>query len=88
MFQNFRYANNAPYGLRLTHAGNIVMSKYFEKYQFELVSRANLEALMLLDQNMQWPYYVGTKYVAFYLQSDAAWFTMTGCDLNQYVKMI
>ena len=88
MFDNFRYVNGAPFGLRLTHAGNIVMAKYFEKYQFENASKVNHKALIILDQNMQWPYYVGNKYVAFYLQADAGWYVMTGCDLNQYTKMI
>lgn len=88
MFENFRYVNHEPYGLRLTHAGNALMSKYFEKYQFENATRVNHHALVVLDQNMLWPYYVGHKYVAFYLQADAAWYTLTGCDLNQYVKMI
>lgn len=88
MFKNFRYVHHEPFGLRLTQTGNTVMEKFFEKYQFENASKVNHTAMIILDQNMQWPYYVGNKYVAFYLQSDAAWYMMAGSDLNQYVKMI
>ena len=88
LFENFRYIKGVPYGLRLTHGGNAIMAKHFEKYQYENSSRVNHKSLIVLDQNMQWPYYVGHKYVAFYSQTDAGWYAMTGYDLNQYTKLI
>lgn len=88
LFKNFRMSNNTPVGLRLSYLGNTMMANYYKEYSFPINGEVNHKAIILLDKNMKWPYYIGKKYVTFYSENDAAWFRLNDNDLSKYSEYV
>lgn len=86
MFKNYRIKNKEHYGLRLTGVGNNLLKRVYDAYTYEISGDINHQAYILLDQNMQWPYYVGRKLATFYSENDAAWFRLNNNDLKLYTE--
>ena len=72
--------------LRIRKAQKPRPLKRWEKIQCPLEENPSNQALILLDKNMQWPYYVGKKYVTFFNEVDASWFQLTGKNLKQFAE--
>lgn len=88
IFKNYRHTSKQRRGLRLTYIGDRVMSKQFASYSYETSERISHKAILGLDKNMLWPYYIGKQHVTFYNQDDAAWFQLNGGDLNTYTDYL
>lgn len=88
VFKNYRHTTKTRRGLRLTYIGDRVMCKHFKSYSYETVEPISNKALLSLDKNMIWPYYIGRQHVSFYSQDDAAWFQLNGGNINTYTDMI
>lgn len=88
IFKNYRHTSKYSKGLRLTYIGDRVMCKHFVSYSYETSERISHKAILGLDKNMLWPYYIGKQHVTFYNQDDAAWFQLNGGDLNTYTDYL
>jgi len=88
IFKNYRVKNTTHCGLRLTYIGDRLMSKHFSSYSYETEKRISNSALLGLDKNMIWPYYIGKQHVTFYSTDDAAWFQLNGHDINTFTDFI
>lgn len=88
IFKNYRHTSNNRRGLRLTYLGNRVMRKHFTSYSYENSEITSNKAILGLDKNMLWPYYISNKLVTFYNQDDAAWFKLNGSDINTYTNYL
>jgi len=88
LFKNFRMSNHIPVGLRLSYLGNSLMAESYQEYSFPIKGTVSHKAIILLDRNMKWPYYIGKKYVTFYSENDAAWFRLNDNDLSKYSEYV
>jgi len=88
IFKNFRITKNCPTGLRLSHAGNIVLAKAWQSWKFQHTGNITHKAYILLDKNMIWPYYIGTKFITFYSENDASWFKLNGNNISKYSEYV
>lgn len=88
IFKNYRHTSKNRRGLRLTYLGNRVMRKHFASYNYENTEITSNKAILGLDKNMLWPYYISNKHVTFYNQDDAAWFRLNGSDINTYTNYL
>ena len=88
IFANYRVLNGTAQGIRLTTFGNNLMSKHYDSYKYEHNGNVHNKAFILLDKQMNWPYYLGKKIVTFYNENDAAWFRLNGNDINSYVEFL
>lgn len=88
LFKNYRYRNNEHLGLSLSYSGNQLLQKTFESYSYPVETKINHAAIIALDKNMLWPYYIGKQYVTFYSADDASWFQLNGKDLNSFSNYI
>lgn len=87
LFTNYRprRANKPAQGLRLTRYGESVMVRAFDHWRFESEQIVSGKIALMLDRNMQWPYYVDQKTVTLFNQEDAAWFKLSG-DISGFVE--
>jgi|TARA_B110000483_G_C18141469_1_gene521640 hypothetical protein len=88
MFTNFRSTKTSTHGLRLSYAGNVIMGRTYDHWTYDHVGNINHKAILTLDKNMVWPYYIGKKLVTFYSENDAAWFRLNGGDIAKYSEYI
>lgn len=89
VFRNYRYSNQTQHcGIRLTTLGNQLLRKHYVAYDYTIDRRITNKSLLVLDQQMAWPYYVGNTRVTFYSENDAAWFCLNGNNLEDFVDYI
>jgi hypothetical protein len=90
LFINYRHTKYSGHkGLRLIFNGMEVMNKHFESYLFVHDSYPFSKQLFVkLDRKMIWPYYVSKNFIVFYSSTEAAWFTLNGSDLKQFVECL
>lgn len=88
IFYNYRTKNNMPMGLRLSTLGNKLLCKCYDCYKYQHSEKLNHKTLLILDKNMKWPYYLTKTHVIFYNQDDAAWFRLSGANLNTYIEYL
>ena len=90
IFKNHRYNKNTKQhrGIRLTTLGNQLLRKHYVAYDYVIEHKVSNKALLTLDQHMTWPYYVGRTRVSFYSENDAAWFTLNGNNLDNFVDYL
>lgn len=88
IFKNYRISRTGPKGLRLSYIGDRMCVKHFANYTYKLASEIQNSAMIGLDKNMIWPYYVGKEHINFYSQDDAAWFQLNGSDINSFTDFI
>ena len=86
MFVNYRKTKDKHFGLRLSYVGEVIMKAHFSEYKYLIQNTPSNQALIVLDKKMEWPYYVGKKYVAFFNEIDASWFSLTGHDLAKFTE--
>lgn len=86
IFANYRRTKTKHIGLRLTFLGETLMRKSFTAYKYILDDMPSNQSLILLDKNMQWPYYIGKKYITFFNEVDASWYQLTGKNLKQFAE--
>ena len=86
MFQNYRRTKHKHLGLRLSFIGERVMRSHFTSYKYILEEKPSNQSLISLDKNMQWPYYIGQKYITFFNEVDASWYRLTGNNLKQFTE--
>lgn len=86
IFQNYRRTKNKHLGLRLSFIGETLMRGYFTYYKYQLNEQPSNQSLISLDKNMQWPYYIGQKYITFFNEVDASWYRLTGNNLKQFTE--
>ena len=86
MFKNYRVKNKKPYGLRLTGVGNTLLKRVYDAHTYPITGKVHHQALVLMDLNMQWPYYVGRTLATFYSENDSAWFRLNNNDLKLYTE--
>ena len=86
IFTNYRRTKSPHIGLRLSFLGETLMRKTFKAYKYPLEDHPSNHSLILLDPNMQWPYYLGKKYVTFFNEVDASWFQLTGKNIKQFAE--
>jgi hypothetical protein len=88
LFKNYRYRKNLHHGLRLSYLGNRVLSKHFQSHAFRIEKQPNLQSLVILDNQMKWPYYISKGMAVFYSDNDAAWFKLNGEDMSTFTGYI
>lgn len=88
LFKNYRYRKNSHHGLRLSYLGNRVLSKHFQSHAFQIEKQPNLQSLVILDNQMKWPYYISKRMAVFYSDNDAAWFKLNGEDMSTFTGYI
>ena len=88
MFKNYRENSATTKGLRLTYTGLLVLRKHYTCYKYSNNDRISNQALLVLDKEMQWPYYVSSSQVVFFSENDAAWFRLNGENLNDFVDFL
>ena len=86
IFQNYRRTKSKHMGLRLSFIGETLMRNYFTHYKYKLEEQPSNQSLISLDKNMQWPYYIGQKYITFFNEVDASWYRLTGNNLKQFTE--
>lgn len=88
IFKNYRTSTKGHKGLRLSYLGDRVCCKHFASYTYKLEEAVQNQAILSLDRNMLWPYYIGKEHISFYSQDDAAWFQLNGSNINTYGDFI
>lgn len=88
LFINYRKTSTASRGLRLSYLGTVLMKRHYDEYRYELSQIPSNKVYVMLDKNMEWPYYIGKKYVSFFNKDDAAWFRLNNSDLNSYIEQL
>ena len=88
LFLNYRLLNGEHHGLRLTSLGAKVMQKEYDSYRYDMDIKPNHKAFMVLDQNANWPYYIGRKYITYFAEQDAAWYRLNSSNINEYVDYL
>jgi hypothetical protein len=88
LFKNYRYRKNSHHGLRLSYLGNRVLSKHFQSHAFRIEKQPNLQSLVILDNQMKWPYYISKGMAVLYSDNDAAWFKLNGEDMSTFTGYI
>lgn len=88
MFKNFRTSTVKSKGLRLTYTGMLLLRRHYTFYKYSNNERISNQALLVLDKEMQWPYYVSSSQVVFFSENDAAWFRLNGENLNDFVDFL
>lgn len=86
IFQNYRESQGKGRGLRLTHKGHTLASKYYETYTFTDIDKYQKGAILILDSHQQWPYYLSGNRVVFYEEIDASMFRIAGHNLDDYTR--
>jgi hypothetical protein len=90
IFKNHRYnkTTNQHHGIRLSTLGNQLLRKHYQAYDYVIDHKVSNKSLLLMDQHMTWPYYVGRTRVSFYSENDAAWFSLNGKNLDDYADYL
>lgn len=88
VFRNYRKTAGKHRGIRLTTLGNQLLRNHYVAYDYIIEHKVSNKALLTLDQHMTWPYYVGKTRVSFYSENDAAWFTLNGNNLDDFVDYL
>lgn len=88
MFKNYRENSVATKGLRLTFTGLIVLRKHYTCYKYPNSNRISNRALLVMDREMQWPYYVSDGQIVFFNENDAAWFRLNGENLDDFTEQL
>lgn len=79
IFKNYRFKNNQHHGLRLRRVGHDILAKKFKYFKYKNnMPRVSNSALVALDKQMKWPYYISSNLVVFYSEVDAAVFSLSG----------
>ena len=60
-----------PNTLRLRKRGADQLNKIYTSYMFEIDTTVNSGALLKLYKKMEYPYYIGKKYIVLYSEQDA-----------------
>ena len=88
IFQNFRVRRGQPEGLRLTHLGNELLKRNFEYFEFNHSIMPTPRMYLVLDNQMQWPYYFTKKKMVLYNREDASWYKLNGNDIESFIDII
>lgn len=89
MFNNYRREHDGTTrGLKLSKFGHSRMRKIFDSHEYEVTEPLTPRALVALDNNMTWPYYVDRSKIVFYSDVDASWFTLSGESLNTMTEIL
>ena len=77
-----------PEGLRLTHLGNELLKRNFEYFEFNHSIFPTPRMYLVLDNQMQWPYYFTKKKMVLYNREDASWYKINGNDIESFIDII
>ena len=88
IFNNFRYKQGAPSGIRLSFLGNELLKRNFQYFDFTHSVNPTPRMYLKLDQNMEWPYYFTKKKFVLFHQDDAAWFKLNSSDIGAFIEVI
>lgn len=81
---NFFQVYKNPKGTRFTNLGYAVAKKIWQSYpvKFKKDYRVLNKTLLMLDQRMTWPYYLGKTSLVLFNEMDAFEFTLYQGDIN------
>lgn len=85
LFANHRMKGGKPTGIRLTRAGNKLMSKYFTNYTFENYIQLTPQRTLKLDKKMNYPYFIDKGSIVLYSEEDAAWYRLAKEDIDTFL---
>ena len=87
IFKNCRIRSNGVTGVRLSNFGLKLMEKSFTCYNFKLENfKLSNEAVVKLDQTMQWPYFVDNKKLVLFSEKDSVILKLKGQNLEKWLQ--
>jgi len=87
VFKNLQLSHNSVNGLRLTPMGFKLLSKRYDTYKFPISETGIQKRLLIqLHRNMQWPYFIDKKFLYLFNGDDAMWMSLSGSDVEKFVK--
>jgi hypothetical protein len=88
IFNNFRIKNGEPQGLKLSYLGNEICKRNFEFWEFDHSIIPTPKMYLVLDNQMNWPYYFTKKKMVLYNKEDASWYKINGSDIESFIEII